>query len=88
NGYLALQLAVWQFACKAHVNEKQILSCFGFTVHDSTARACLDSITDSSLDKLRESIREGITMGTMHWQLFLDNVQQYCCQRDYPEEEI
>ncbi|KAJ7837884.1 hypothetical protein B0H14DRAFT_2362031 [Mycena olivaceomarginata] len=49
SGYLALPLAVWQFACKAHIDEKRILSRFGFTVHDSTARACLDSLTDSGL---------------------------------------
>ncbi|KAJ7847450.1 hypothetical protein B0H14DRAFT_2357176 [Mycena olivaceomarginata] len=83
SGYLALPLAVWQFACQAHIDEKRILSRFGFTVHDSTARACLDSLTDSSLEKLRESIREGIAQGTMRWQLVLDNVQQYCRQRDH-----
>ncbi|KAJ7602744.1 hypothetical protein DFH06DRAFT_1351097 [Mycena polygramma] len=83
SGYLALPLAVWQFACKAHVDEKRIMSRFGFTVHDKTARACLDSLTDSSLAKLRESVAEGIAAGTMRWQLVLDNVQQYCRQRDH-----
>ncbi|KAJ6628087.1 hypothetical protein B0H10DRAFT_2209762 [Mycena sp. CBHHK59/15] len=82
SGYLALPLAVWQFACKAHVDEKRIMSRFGFSVHDSTARACLDSLTDSSLAKLRESVRERIATGTMHWQIVLDNVQQYCRVRD------
>ncbi|KAJ7680071.1 hypothetical protein B0H17DRAFT_1232529 [Mycena rosella] len=71
------------FACKAHVDEKRIMSRFGFTVHDSTARACLDSLTDSSLAKLRESVAEGIKNGTMRWQIVLDNVQQYCRQRDH-----
>ncbi|KAJ7874602.1 hypothetical protein B0H13DRAFT_2669048 [Mycena leptocephala] len=60
SGYLALPLAVWLFATKAHVDEKRILSRFGFSVHDSTARACLDSLTDSSLAKMREDIQEGI----------------------------
>ncbi|KAJ7759727.1 hypothetical protein DFH07DRAFT_740983 [Mycena maculata] len=82
-GYLALPLAVWQFACKTHVDEKRIFSRFGFTVHDTTARACLDSLTDSSLDKVRESVAEGIANGTMYWQIVLDNVQQYCRQRDH-----
>ncbi|KAK7015808.1 hypothetical protein R3P38DRAFT_3321613 [Favolaschia claudopus] len=82
-GYLALPLAVWQFACQAHIDEKRILSRFGFTVHDTTARACLDSLTDSSLDKLRQSILEGLAKGTMYWQLVLDNVQEYCRQRDH-----
>jgi hypothetical protein len=75
SGYLALPLAVWLFATKAHVDEKRILSRFGFSVHDSTARACLDSLTDSSLAKMREDIQEGIAAGTMRWQLVLDNVQ-------------
>ncbi|KAJ6615998.1 hypothetical protein B0H10DRAFT_1949475 [Mycena sp. CBHHK59/15] len=56
SGYLALPLVVWQFTCKAHVDEKRIMSRFGFSVHDSTARACLYSLTDSSLAKLRESV--------------------------------
>ncbi|KAJ6617040.1 hypothetical protein B0H10DRAFT_1948722 [Mycena sp. CBHHK59/15] len=82
SGYLALPLAVWQFACKAHVDEKRIMSRFGFTVHDSTARACLDSLTDSSLTELRESVADGIAAGTMRWQFVLDNVQEWCRQRD------
>ncbi|KAJ7687522.1 hypothetical protein B0H17DRAFT_1136251 [Mycena rosella] len=82
SGYLALPLAVWQFACKTHVDEKWIFSRFGFTVHDTTARACLDTLTDSSLAKLRGSVAEGIKNGTMRWQIILDNVQQYCRQRD------
>ncbi|KAJ7687731.1 hypothetical protein B0H17DRAFT_1160422 [Mycena rosella] len=76
-GYLALPLAVWQFACKTHVTEKRIFSRFGFTVHDTTARACLDSLTHSSMAKLRASVAEGIKNGTMYWQLVLDNVQEY-----------
>ncbi|KAJ6610317.1 hypothetical protein B0H10DRAFT_2293130 [Mycena sp. CBHHK59/15] len=83
SGYLALPLAVWQFACKTHVDEKRIFSRFGFTVHDTTARACLNSLTDSSLAKLRESVAEGIANGTMYWQIVLDNIQQYCRQRDH-----
>ncbi|KAJ7939198.1 hypothetical protein B0H13DRAFT_2300950 [Mycena leptocephala] len=83
SGYLALPLAVWQFACKTHVDEKRVFSRFGFTVHDTTARACLDSLTDTSMAKLRASVAEGIANGTMCWQLVLDNVQQYCRQRDH-----
>ncbi|KAJ6628127.1 hypothetical protein B0H10DRAFT_1747918, partial [Mycena sp. CBHHK59/15] len=75
SGYLALPLAVCQFTWKVHVDEKRIMSHFGFSVHDSTARACLDSLTDSSLAKLRESVWERITAGTMRWQIVLDNVQ-------------
>ncbi|KAJ6448963.1 hypothetical protein DFH09DRAFT_965878, partial [Mycena vulgaris] len=45
SGYLAPLLAVWLFGCKAHVDEKHIFSRFRFTVHDSTARTSLDSLT-------------------------------------------
>ncbi|KAJ6471022.1 hypothetical protein C8R45DRAFT_1165764 [Mycena sanguinolenta] len=83
SGYLALPLAVWQFACQTHVSEKRIFSRFGFTVPDTTARACLDALSDSSMAKLRESVAEGIQQGTMRWQIVLDNVQQYCRQRDH-----
>ncbi|KAJ7501869.1 hypothetical protein B0H11DRAFT_2188720 [Mycena galericulata] len=83
SGYLALPLSIWQFACKAHVDEKRIMSRFGFSVHDSTARACLDSLTDSSLSHLRKSVAEGIANKTIYWQIVLDNVQQYCRARDH-----
>ncbi|KAJ6628437.1 hypothetical protein B0H10DRAFT_1940606 [Mycena sp. CBHHK59/15] len=73
NGYLALPLAVWQFACKSHVDKKRIFSRFGFMVHDTTAHACLDSSTDTSLAKLRASVAEGISVGEMRWQYVLDN---------------
>jgi hypothetical protein len=83
SGHLALPLAVWQFACKSHVDEKRIFSRFGFTVHDSTARACLNSLTDTGLTKLRQSIADGIAVGQMRWQYVLDNVQKFCRQRDH-----
>ncbi|KAJ7327496.1 hypothetical protein DFH08DRAFT_710387 [Mycena albidolilacea] len=81
-GHLALPLAVWQFACKSHVDEKRIFSRFGFTVHDSTARACLNSLTDTGLTKLRDSVAAGIAVGQMRWHYVLDNVQKFCRQRD------
>ncbi|KAF7358795.1 hypothetical protein MSAN_01218800 [Mycena sanguinolenta] len=59
------------------------MSRFGLSVHDRTARACLDSLTDSSLSQLRQSVAEGIATGTQDWQIVLDNVQQYCRQRDH-----
>ncbi|KAJ7812439.1 hypothetical protein B0H14DRAFT_2377568 [Mycena olivaceomarginata] len=83
SGHLALPLAVWQFACKSHVDEKRIFSRFGFTVHDSTARACLNLLTDTGLTKLRQSIADGIAVGQMRWQYVLDNVQKFCRQRDH-----
>ncbi|KAJ7043878.1 hypothetical protein C8F04DRAFT_1361422 [Mycena alexandri] len=82
SGYLALPLAIWQFACKSHVDEKRIFSRFGFTVHDTTARSCLDSLTTTSMQHLRQDIADGIAVGEMRWQYVLDNVQEWCRQRD------
>ncbi|KAJ6622557.1 hypothetical protein B0H10DRAFT_2214204 [Mycena sp. CBHHK59/15] len=65
SGYLALPLAVWQFACKSHVDEKRIFSRFGFTQAE-----------------LRASVAEGVAIGEMRWQYVLDNVQEWCRQRD------
>ncbi|KAJ6624476.1 hypothetical protein B0H10DRAFT_1784564 [Mycena sp. CBHHK59/15] len=59
SGYLALLLAVWQFTCKVHVDQKRIMSRFGFSVHNSTACTCLDSLTDSSMAELCKSVAEG-----------------------------
>ncbi|KAJ6627746.1 hypothetical protein B0H10DRAFT_2285786 [Mycena sp. CBHHK59/15] len=53
-----------------HVDEKRVFSRFGFTVHDTMARACLDSLTDSSMSELRVSVAEGIANGTMYWQSY------------------
>ncbi|KAJ6478030.1 hypothetical protein C8R47DRAFT_1139181 [Mycena vitilis] len=79
SGYLALPLAVWQFACKSHVDEKRIFSRFGFTVHDTTARACLDSLTDTGLIKLRESVAEGIALGEMRYQYASTKIRVHTC---------
>jgi hypothetical protein len=34
------------------------------------------------MKELRDDIAEGIAVGEMRWQLVLDNVQQFCRQRD------
>ncbi|KAJ7766471.1 hypothetical protein DFH07DRAFT_769737 [Mycena maculata] len=82
SGYLALPLVVWQFACKSHVDEERVFSKFGLTVHDTTACACLDSLSVSGLTKLRKDVAEGVASGEMRWQYVLDNVQEWCRQRD------
>ncbi|KAJ6570449.1 hypothetical protein DFH09DRAFT_917017, partial [Mycena vulgaris] len=60
NSYLAFPLAVWQFTCRSHVDEKRIFSRFGLTVHDTTARACLNSLSETSFAKLRTLVAEGV----------------------------
>ena len=81
-GYLALNLGVWLFATKAHVDQKCIFSRFGFCVSDSTTRDLLNSLTDSSLQQLREQVAEGILRREPLFQIILDNVQQYSIKRE------
>ncbi|RDB16838.1 hypothetical protein Hypma_002483 [Hypsizygus marmoreus] len=81
--YLALNIGVWQFACKAHVDEKRILSRFGYAVHDTTVWECLNSLSDSSLKALRNSVAEGVAQGTLTWKFVLDNVQRWDAQREH-----
>lgn len=83
NGYVGINLGVWQFACGAHVDLKRVASRFAHSVHDSTTRDCLNSLTDSSLSALRESVAEGIARKTMKYAIILDNVQEYCPQHEH-----
>ncbi|KAJ6601767.1 hypothetical protein DFH09DRAFT_1020041 [Mycena vulgaris] len=53
NGYLAMVLGVWHFACKSHVDVKRVYSRFGYSVGDTTARNALNSMTTASLVELR-----------------------------------
>jgi uncharacterized protein YerC len=81
-GYLALTLGAWHFSTKAHVDLKRVYSRFGFCVYDSTTRAMLDSLTGSSMAKLKEDVARGIAVGEVRYQIILDNVQQYCIKHE------
>ncbi|KAJ7770955.1 hypothetical protein B0H14DRAFT_3096055 [Mycena olivaceomarginata] len=58
SGDLALPLALWHFACKSHVDVKQVYCRFGSIVSDSTARNALNTMTDASFAALRGSVAE------------------------------
>jgi len=74
-----MDLAVWLFASKAHVDLKRVLTRFGLTVHDTTTRRALKSLTESSLAKLRTAVAEDLAQqDNSGYALILDNVQQYC----------
>jgi hypothetical protein len=46
NAYLALNLSIWHFACKSHVDVKRVYCRFGSILSDTTIRECLDSLTE------------------------------------------
>ncbi|KAG6906503.1 hypothetical protein DXG01_013606 [Tephrocybe rancida] len=84
SNYLPLNIGIWQFACKAHIDEKRIFSRFGFMVHDTTVRECLNDLSKSSLESLQTSIADGLkTEGIVTWKYVLDNVQRYDVQRKH-----
>ena len=78
NGDLAMALGVWHFAAKSHIDVKRVYSRFGNIVSDNTVRKALDSMTVSSLNILRDSVRAATERGQTEWCLILDNVQEYC----------
>jgi len=83
NAYLAMNLSIWHFACKSHVDVKRVYSRFGSILSDTTTRRCLDSLTDGSLSDLRTTVAAGIERGEMVCCIVLDNVQQYCLVREH-----
>ncbi|KAG6913731.1 hypothetical protein DXG01_004674 [Tephrocybe rancida] len=81
--YLALNIGIWQFSCKAHIDLKRIFSRFGYSVHDTTVHKCLNSLADSSLTELRKDVAEGVARGEVTWKYILDNVQWWDTQREH-----
>ncbi|KAJ6478884.1 hypothetical protein C8R45DRAFT_1076622 [Mycena sanguinolenta] len=77
SGELGLPLGLWLFACQAHVDVKRVFCRFGFSVSDSTARNALNSMTESSLTKLRQNVQEATARGEAQWGKVLDNIQRY-----------
>ena len=78
SGYLAMPLGAFHFACQSHIDVKRSLSRFGSIVGDTTTRANMKSMTDSSMKLLKRNVAEARTLGNVACSIVLDNVQQYC----------
>lgn len=78
SGYLAMPLSAFHFACQSHIDVKRTLSRFGSIVGDTTTRANLRSMTESSLKLLKHNVASARTKGEVACSIILDNVQQYC----------
>jgi hypothetical protein len=77
SGDLALPLGLWLFACQAHTDIKRIFCRFGYSVSDSTARHALNTLTESSLNDLKATVRDATDRGEVEWGKVSDNVQRY-----------
>ncbi|KAJ7693463.1 hypothetical protein B0H14DRAFT_3661877, partial [Mycena olivaceomarginata] len=77
SGDLGLPLGFWLFACREHVDIKRAFCRFCYSVSDSTARNALMTLTNSSLEKLREQVRDATRRGETDWGKVLDKIQRY-----------
>ncbi|KAJ7811583.1 hypothetical protein B0H13DRAFT_2383779 [Mycena leptocephala] len=77
SGDLGLPLGLWLFACQAHIDVKRVLCRFGYSVSESTARNALNTLTDASLNGLRERVRDPTARGETEYGKISDNVQRY-----------
>ncbi|KAJ7686955.1 hypothetical protein B0H17DRAFT_939883, partial [Mycena rosella] len=58
SGDLRLLLGLWLFACQAHIDVKRVFCRFGYAVSDSTTRNALTSLTDGSLNELKDKVQD------------------------------
>ncbi|KAJ6504038.1 hypothetical protein DFH09DRAFT_1102033 [Mycena vulgaris] len=77
SGNLGLPLGLWLFACQAHTDVKRVFCRFGYSVSDSTARNALTTLTDASLNALKEKVRDATVRGETEYGKISDNVQRY-----------
>ncbi|KAF9021243.1 hypothetical protein BDZ89DRAFT_930664, partial [Hymenopellis radicata] len=77
NGYLALPIGTWLFACKAHTDIKRAMSRLGQAVHDSTVRKALTAMGTERLADLQKSTGEALEKKEPFCRKVLDNIQQY-----------
>ncbi|KAF9033045.1 hypothetical protein BDZ89DRAFT_1012477 [Hymenopellis radicata] len=81
-GYMAMQMGIWHFACKSHIDIKRVYTRLGSSVSDHTARLALIALADSGRKEVRDTIARVMEeSGYIPYCRIFDNVQQY--QRVY-----
>ncbi|KAF8997546.1 hypothetical protein BDZ89DRAFT_1083562, partial [Hymenopellis radicata] len=82
NGYLALPLGIWLWACRAHVDIKRILCRMGLGVSDKTVRKALMSMADLGQKQLQDVVKEFAERGELACRVIMDNQQAYALVRE------
>ncbi|KAK6987804.1 hypothetical protein R3P38DRAFT_2574293 [Favolaschia claudopus] len=77
SGDLALPLGIWLFSTQAHVDIKRVFSRLGYAVSDPTARAALNSLTDSDMNTLHASVGDAMERVDADEAKIIDNIQRY-----------
>ncbi|KAJ7704095.1 hypothetical protein B0H17DRAFT_905881, partial [Mycena rosella] len=75
SGDLGLPLGLWLFACQAHIDVKCVFCRFGYAVSDSTTCNTLTSLTDGSLNELKDKVQDATARGETEFGKISDNVQ-------------
>ncbi|KAF9010904.1 hypothetical protein BDZ89DRAFT_1226378 [Hymenopellis radicata] len=83
NGYLAVPLGIWLWACRAHVDIKRALSRMGLSISDTTVRDALVSMSAAGQAKLQASVKDHASRGELGWRVIYDNVQGYALTREF-----
>ncbi|KAF9024016.1 hypothetical protein BDZ89DRAFT_936258, partial [Hymenopellis radicata] len=83
NGYLAMQLGIWLWACRAHIDIKRVLSRMGLGISDKTVRKALISMANLGQENLQKSMAEYAERGELGWSVVMDNVQSYALVRQF-----
>ncbi len=77
NGYIALVMGVWNFACKSHIDLKRVYCQLGLMVSNTTVQNALNSMTRNGRIYLQSSVARNLAVGHLGYCVVLDNVQQY-----------
>ncbi|KZP25600.1 hypothetical protein FIBSPDRAFT_1041245 [Athelia psychrophila] len=77
-GFLAMAMGIWLYSCKAHIDQKRIMSRFGYSVHDRTIRDALATLSQDSLSRLKADILVDLAADNGAGRaILLDNVQEF-----------
>lgn len=72
-----MHMGIWHLACGSHVDVKRAYSHLAGSVHETTARRALETMSDSSLKNLRVEVRDGEKRYQVLYRYVLDNIQEF-----------
>ncbi|THU88270.1 hypothetical protein K435DRAFT_917531 [Dendrothele bispora CBS 962.96] len=77
NGYLSLPMSIHYFSSQAHTELRRLTSRMGLSVHDSTARKSIASMTMKAQTQMQEETLEAAQKGTVSKCYLVGNCQRY-----------
>ncbi|KAJ7194278.1 hypothetical protein GGX14DRAFT_378101, partial [Mycena pura] len=79
SGDLVLPFGIWHFACESHIDVKRVYCRFGSIISDTTVRASVNPMTDTSIAGVQTDVRKATEENESdRFNLkIIDNVQEY-----------